>query len=143
MDELKTNGIFKVDEDYPEFYADYSSDAEALEKIKKEFKENNYLIDPHTAVASSVYEKYVAKTKDITPTVILSTASPYKFIKSISSALDLDSNKDEFELIDMVSNKSNIQIPNVITEIRKNLRNNHPETIDGAHKYLEETLPRK
>ena len=143
MEDLKTTGSFKSDEKYDEFYADYSSDAEALEKIKKEFKENKYLIDPHTAVAASVYDKYVLNTKDNTPTVILSTASPYKFIKSISSALDLDNSLDEFDLIDMVSKKSNTQIPNVITEIRKNLRTNHPETLEGAHKYLEENLPRK
>ena len=142
MDDLKTKGEFKSDETYPEFYGDYASDAEALDKIKREFKENNYLIDPHTAVAASVYEKYVKDTKDLTPTVILSTASPYKFIKSISSALDLDSSLDEFDLIDMVSKKSNTTIPSVITNIRKNLRTNHPNTLEGAHKYLEENLPR-
>ena len=126
-----------------EFYGDYASDKEALEVIKKEFDDNKYLIDPHTAVAKSVYDKYVKDTNDKTNTVILSTASPYKFIKSISSALDLDSSLDEFDLIDMVSKKSNTDIPNVITEIRKNLRTNHPKTLDEAHKYLEENLPRK
>ena len=143
MEDLKTNGVFTSDEKYDEFYADYASDTEALEAIKKEFKSNKYLIDPHTAVAKSVYDKYVTNTLDKTPTVILSTASPYKFIKSISSALDLDNDLDEFDLIDMVSKKSNTEIPSVITNIRKNLRSNHPETIEGAHKYLEENLPRK
>ncbi len=143
MEDLKTNGVFSSDESYPEFYADYASDAEALNAIKEEFTTNKYLIDPHTAVAKRVYDKYVRDTKDLTSTVILSTASPYKFIKSISSALDLDSNLDEFELIDIVSEKSNTNIPEVITEIRKNIRTNHPKTLDEAHKYLEENLLRK
>lgn len=143
MDDLKTKGEFKAEGDYSEFYADYSSDEEALAKIKKEFDENGYLIDPHTAVAASVYDKYVAKTNDTTPTVVLSTASPYKFIKSISSTLGLDNNLDEFELIDLVSAKTGTKIPNVITEIRKNLRTNHPKTLDEAHIYLEENLSRK
>lgn len=143
MEDLKTTGVFKSEESYDEFYGDYASDKEALEAIKKEFTDNKYLIDPHTAVAKCVYDKYVKDTNDKTNTVILSTASPYKFIKSISSALDLDSSLDEFELIDMVSKKSNTDIPNVITEIRKNLRTNHPKTLDEAHKYLEENLPRK
>ena len=143
MNDLKTKGEFKSNEKYDEFYGEYASDAEALEAIRKEFSDNKYLIDPHTAVAKCVYDKYVSSTKDTTPTVILSTASPYKFIKSISSALDLDNSLDEFDLIDMVSKKSNTNIPNVITQIRQNLRTNHPETIDGAHKYLMENLPRK
>lgn len=143
MEDLKTKGEFKSDESYDEFYADYASDAEALDAIKEEFNSSSYLIDPHTAVAKKVYDKYVKDTKDSTPTVILSTASPYKFIKSISSALNLDNNLDEFELIDMVSKKSNTLIPNVITEIRKNIRSNHPKTLDEAHKYLEENLLRK
>ena len=143
MDDLKTKGEFKSDEKYEEFYADYASDEEALLAIKKEFETNKYLIDPHTAVAKCVYDKYVDATKDNTQTVILSTASPYKFIKSMSSALDLDSSLDEFDLIDMVSKKSNTFIPSVITEIRKNIRTNHPSTIEEAHKYLEENLLRK
>ena len=143
MDDLKTKGEFKVSEDYSEFYGNYASDKEALEVIKKEFDNNSYLIDPHTAGAKAVYDKYVSETNDLTQTVILSTASPYKFIKSISSALDLDSNLDEFDLIDMVSKKSKTNIPNVITEIRKNIRTNHPKTLDEAHKYLEENLLRK
>lgn len=143
MNDLKTKGEFKTSETYPEFYGEYASDSEALVAIKNEFENNKYLIDPHTAVAKCVYDKYVKETSDLTPTVILSTASPYKFIKSISSALSLDSNLDEFDLIDMVSKKSNTNIPNVITEIRKNIRCNHPATLDEAHKYLEENLVRK
>ncbi len=143
MEDLKTKGEFKSSESYSEFYANYASDNEALDAIKNEFDNNKYLIDPHTAVAKCVYDKYVKETNDLTPTVILSTASPYKFIKSISSALSLDSSLDEFDLIDMVSKKSNTKIPTVITEIRKNIRSNHPSTIDEAHKYLEENLLRK
>lgn len=143
MEDLKNNGEYKVSFDMDEFYASYSSDNEALDEIRNEFGTNKYLIDPHTAVAASVYKKYKKATNDNTETVILSTASPYKFIKSISSALDLNQELDEFDLIDMVSKKSNTSIPNVINEIRKNIRTNHPKTLDEAYNYLEGTLPRK
>ena len=47
-------------------------------QLQKFFKESHYVIDTHTAVAAGVYDKYTADTKDTTPTVIASTASPYK-----------------------------------------------------------------
>ncbi len=127
---------FKSDEKYNEFYADYTSDSEALDEIKKEFESNKHSISTYS-LAKCVYDKYVKET------VILSTTSQYHFIKSISSALNLDNILDKFDLIDMVSKKSNINIPNIITEIRKNIRSNHPKTLDEAHKYLEENLLQK
>lgn len=142
MSDLKTKGYFEAKEKYPMFYAGYADDKKALSKIGAEYKNSNYLIDPHTAVAKAVYDDYVEKTNDETPTVILSTASPFKFIKSISSALDLK-DADEFDLIDKVSETSKIAIPKVILDIKAHLRSNHPKTIDEAYTYLKENLPRK
>ena len=136
MNDLSTKGEFKSNETYPEFYANYSDDLETLDTIRNEFNTNNYLIDPHTAVAKNVYDKYVKETNDLTPTVILSTASPYKFIKTIAKSLDLDTNKDEFELIDIISNISNTDIPKSIIDIKSNIKNGTYKTLDEVYNYL-------
>ena len=44
-------------------------------------------MDPHTAVASHVLRQYQAETGDRTPTVIVSTASPYKFAGDVLAAI--------------------------------------------------------
>ena len=76
-------------------------------------------MDTHTAVASCVYRKYVADTKDDNVTVIASTASPFKFTRSVMNAIDpkYDSMGD-FELVDELSKIGNIKVPNAIEEIR-------------------------
>mgnify|MGYP000765810021 CR=1 FL=1 len=60
------------------------------------------MLDPHTAVASCAYEKYVADTKDETKTVIASTASPYKFTRSVMEAIDKEKygSMSDFDLVD-------------------------------------------
>ena len=82
-DDFKNTGIMKIDE-YQELFKDfvsyYAENHEVLDEIRKEFNDKNYLIDPHTAVAKIAYNKY----KDNTFTIIISTASPYKFEKALS-----------------------------------------------------------
>lgn len=102
MKDLNGEGFYSLDEDFKDslndFYADFATEEETLEAIKKVWNENNYLIDTHTAVGYSVYKKYVCETRDETKTVIASTAHPYKFPKAICKALEID-DADEFELI--------------------------------------------
>ena len=72
-------------------------------------------MDTHTAVAQNVYENYVKETGDTTKTVIASTANPYKFNESVLSAITPDAsldNLDEFELLDLLNEKSGLKIPN-------------------------------
>ena len=87
--------------------------------IKKCASEYDYVIDTHTAVAKSVYDKYVAQTGDTTKTIIASTASPFKFTRSVMDAIDkkYDAMTD-FELVDELSKIGNVKIPNAIEEIR-------------------------
>ena len=82
------------------------------------------MIDPHTAVAAGVYKKYVKDTDDTLPTVIASTASPYKFTRSVMAAI---SNKgeglDDFALAaetlaDELTKISGVKIPRAVEEIR-------------------------
>ncbi len=70
-----------------EFWADFCGDGETMDVIGRVHRDFGYLMDPHTAVACGVFEKYAAATGDGTYTVVLSTASPYKFCGSVLTAL--------------------------------------------------------
>ena len=82
-------------------------------------EKTGYVIDTHTAVAAGVYGKYKAETKDETKTVIASTASPFKFTRSVMDAIDekYDSMTD-FELVDELSKIANVKVPQAIEDIR-------------------------
>ena len=80
-----------------DFYGNYCTEDETAKTIAEIFKDSHYVIDTHTAVAAGVYDKYVKDTNDTTPTVIASTASPYKFTRSVMEALGADTDgKDDF-----------------------------------------------
>ena len=102
-----------------DFYGNYASEQETAAIIKKIYEDCGYVIDTHTAVAAAVYEKYQTETKDQTKTVIASTASPFKFTRSVMNAIDAkyDSMTD-FELVDELSKLANVKVPNAIEEIR-------------------------
>ena len=74
------------------------------------------MIDTHTAVAASVYEKYKKDTHDTTKTVIASTASPYKFTRSVMEAIDQEkyAGMEDFQLVDELSEISNVPVPPAI-----------------------------
>ena len=93
---------------------------ETAEEIRNLYEKTGYVIDTHTAVATGVYHKYLKDTKDTdTKTVIASTASPFKFTRSVMDAIDkkYDAMTD-FELVDELSKIGNVKIPNAIEEIR-------------------------
>ena len=69
------------------FAAGFATEDETAAEIKRVYDENKYIEDPHTAVASAVYEAYVQKTDDHSSTVIASTAIPYKFSRVAISAV--------------------------------------------------------
>jgi threonine synthase len=81
------------------FAAGCASDEEVAATIKAIFDKTGYLLDTHTAVAFHVYDAYRAKTGDGTPTVIASTANPYKFTPAILSALERETTGTPFELM--------------------------------------------
>ena len=102
-----------------DFYGNYATEAETGKTIKDLYEKTGYVIDTHTAVAANVYGKYKADTKDDTVTVIASTASPFKFARSVMNAIDAKYDAmSDFELIDELSKVGNVAIPNAIEEIR-------------------------
>lgn len=102
-----------------DFYGNYADEACTAQTIKKIYEDCGYVIDTHTAVAAAVYDKYLADTQDKTKTVIASTASPFKFTRSVMNAIDekYDAMGD-FELVDELSKIANVEVPRAIEEIR-------------------------
>lgn len=104
-----------------DFYGNYTSEQETADVIRDLYEKTGYVIDTHTAVAAGVYQKYKKDTKDTeTKTVIASTASPFKFTRSVMNAIDskYDSMSD-FELVDELSRIGNVKVPQAIEEIRE------------------------
>ena len=102
-----------------DFFGDYASEEETAATIKRIYEACGYVIDTHTAVAATVYEKYKAKTQDGLKTVIASTASPFKFTRSVMNAIDAKYDAwDDFALVDELSKLANVDVPGAIEEIR-------------------------
>ena len=102
-----------------DFYGSFADEKETAEEISRLYKDCGYVIDTHTAVASAVYRKYAEKTGDRTKTVIASTASPFKFTRSVMNAIDAKYDAmGDFELVDELSRIANVAVPQAIEEIR-------------------------
>lgn len=128
MDQLAENGKYeitgKMRESLVDFYGGYADEAHAAAAIRRIYEDCGYVIDTHTAVAAAVYEKYVAETGDRTPTLIASTASPFKFTRSVMEALRdgectaACDGKDDFALADELSDIAGVPMPSAVREIR-------------------------
>jgi threonine synthase len=124
MRELSEKGRYTVTEDMrarmSDFTGGYATQEDNADEIRHVFETAHYLIDTHTGVASRVYRDYVKKTGDTAPTIIASTASPYKFATSVMSAIrgENERKKDDFVLIDEMEKMSGVPIPPAIREIR-------------------------
>ena len=124
--ELSEKGVYKVDDETfkkitDAFDAGFCGDEDTLKTIRKVYDNAGYLCDTHTAVAVNVYEDYVERTGDKTPTVIVSTASPYKFASSVLSAVDdqYDDNMDEFQKVARLSKLTNTEVPAPIAHLEQ------------------------
>lgn len=124
MKELSETGKYTVTPEMKEkltdFYGNYTSEKETGEAIKKLYEDTGYVIDTHTAVAAGVYDKYKKETGDTkTKTVIASTASPFKFTRSVMEAIDSKyASMGDFELVDELSKIANVKVPQAIEDIR-------------------------
>ena len=126
-----------------EFFGAFGSEEETAVKIKEVYDKEGYVMDTHTAVAAVAYDKYKAATgDDKTPTVIASTASPYKFTRSVMDAIDpaYDA-EDDFELVDELSKIGNVKVPNAIEEIRNaEIRHNNLCEVAGMKDIVKKFL---
>ena len=113
---LATDGKYEVTDEVKavlkdEFYAGCCDDVQTKACIKEIYDKYSYTCDTHTAVAVKVYEDYKAATGDETKTIIASTASPYKFSGSVLDAIGVDTNTDEFGLVDKLAETSKLPVP--------------------------------
>ena len=123
MKALTEKGSYQItpemEEGLKEFYGNYATEEETADTIRRFFEENQYVLDTHTAVAADVYKKYMEETKDSRPAVIASTASPYKFTRSVMTAIDKKyEDMEDFALADELERISGVKIPKAIEEIR-------------------------
>ena len=100
------------------FYGACCDDEGTLKTIKNTFDKFGYLCDTHTAVAVNAYEQYIEDTNDKRPVLIASTASPYKFAKSVLSALSTDIPKSEFDTVDALSELTGTTVPAPLAELK-------------------------
>ena len=124
MTALSSSGAYSITdtmkENLKDFYGNYADEEETAATIRRIYENTGYVIDTHTAVAACVYEKYKKETKDQTVAVIASTASPYKFTRSVMTAIDDQYHKmGDFELVDELCRLSGTEIPEAIREIRE------------------------
>ncbi|MDO4321629.1 MAG: threonine synthase [Lachnospiraceae bacterium] len=123
MKQLSESGSYSISEEMRErmkdFIGGYATQEETAEEIGRVYKETGYVLDTHTAVASCVYRKYRDRSGDGTAAVVASTASPYKFARSVMEAIDSKyCGMDDFALIDELSRISGTSVPRAIEEIR-------------------------
>lgn len=123
MDNLKTDGKYTISDEMKAglsgFASGFADEEETLEEIRAVYDRSHYVIDTHTAVASRVYRKYREETGDERKTVIASTASPFKFSRSVMKAIGtIPEGADDLALADSLSALAGIQLPRAIEEIR-------------------------
>ena len=146
MNDLATKGKYTITDEMKaeldDFYGNYATEEETAKVIKDTYEKTGYVMDTHTAVAASTYKKYVAETNDDAVTVIASTASPFKFARSVMDAINPEYDKlDDFELIDELSKIANVKIPNAIEEIRyAEVRHNNLVEVDGMEAIVKKFL---
>ncbi|KEH99339.1 threonine synthase [Clostridium massiliodielmoense] len=122
MNSLDNNGHYEISDNMKEklkdFYGNFASEDETRKGIKEVYQSSKYLIDTHTSVAYSVNKKYKEEFNDNTKSLIVSTASPYKFTYAVMNALD---NKfkdyDDFKLIKEMNKFVGCEEPKAIKDI--------------------------
>ncbi len=139
MQELKQRGEYSVDKATLEaireqFRSDFAGDEEAAQAISSVYREHGYLMDTHTAVGKAVLEKYQAAENDHRPTVILSTASPFKFTGSVVRALYPGEDfaaLTEFDLIKVLAKRTGIPAPDNLVNLDR-LEIKHKQVVAPA-----------
>ena len=122
MASLRETGRYQVSQALKEkiqaeFSAGWCSDQEAGDNIAKVFGTEGYLMDTHTAVAYTVLEQYRKKTGDNTLSVVVSTASPYKFCSSVLSAMGVTEYRPGTEILSQLEEKTRSSAPRPLKEL--------------------------
>ncbi len=127
MNDLNTKGVFRIDNKTKQdinlvLAADFADEEETLATIKAVFTRTGYTLDTHTAVGAAVYQKYRDSTDDLTKTVIVATASPFKFNSSVLRALrgeEAVRGKDECLILEELSALTKLPIHRGLRDLDK------------------------
>lgn len=119
MDALKQCGKYEISDDMhrklKNITGGYATENQTAEEIKRVYEKTGYVIDTHTAVASYVCRQTCGNEEKC---IIASTASPYKFVKSVMTAIDGSyADKDEFALLETLRDVSKTEMPQTIKDI--------------------------
>ncbi len=122
MDELSGTGRYQVSPQVKklldqDFAAAWCDDAAAKAAIGKMWREKNYLIDPHTAVAVNALEQYRAQTGDDAPALVVSTASPFKFCPAVMEALGVAQSAHGLDSIRQLSELTGLDAPAPLAQL--------------------------
>jgi len=123
MTQLSENGCYKVSEEMHEklkalFAAGFCSDECAAATVNAIWEKHNYLIDPHTAVAFEVLRQYREGSADKTPTIVVSTASPYKFCGSVLTAIGESKLESGTDILDQLAKRTGTAIPEPLAALK-------------------------
>jgi len=109
----------KMREQLSDFAGGFAGEQETAAEIKSVYERAGYVLDTHTAVASFVGRSYRETTKDDRKMLIASTASPYKFTRSVMEAIDGKyDGMEDFALADKLAELSGVPVPAALEEIR-------------------------
>lgn len=122
MEALKGNGSYSVTEEMAakleDFEAGFATEEETAGCIRRTYQETGYVMDTHTAVAAYVCGQYRGKSGDSRKCVVASTASPYKFAKSVMTAIDgRYETEDDLALLNELEAASGVDMPQAVKDI--------------------------
>ncbi|HEL0164369.1 TPA: threonine synthase [Streptococcus equi subsp. zooepidemicus] len=101
------------------FAAGFATEQETAKEIKTIFESDHYVLDPHTAVASAVYRAYREQLGDSRPTIVASTASPYKFPRVVVEAISGQQVASDFEALEQLADISGVVVPQAVNGLQE------------------------
>lgn len=146
MDLLSSTGKYTVTDKMKDMMSDFcgifASEKDVFETISDVYNANQYVLDTHTAVAAFADKRYKEMSNDAAKSVVVSTASPYKFSRNVLKAIDESIQiEDDFELIEKLSQISKVDIPKAVKEIQNaQIRHNTVCEVSGMEECVRSKL---
>lgn len=124
MTALSTEGRYDIGSDRlaalrETFFGGFADDRRTVETIARVWREEGYLLDPHTAVAACVADDFRAETEDARPLLIVSTASPYKFASDVAGALSIPVEGDAFDAVRALERATGVTAPRQVALLKE------------------------
>ena len=131
----------KIRQGMKKFWGGTATVEETNATIGAMYREEEYLMDTHTAVGYKVYRDYVEATGDETPTLIASTASAYKFAESVAKSIGLGEEENGFRYVEAVAAKTGVRVPKALKDLdKKEIRHRGVIEIPDMIKVVEESV---